>query len=265
MQAAASARRELARMARPARDFDAARYFRGDHGLRFHNVGTQRMRALAREIVRAHRRTWTLGDAVRFADTLLADQYLEAKSVGIEVLARYRKSFTPVLLPTVKRWLAGNRSANWATTDAICGTLLGPLLVDRPQLAGNLAAWTRHANLWVRRASVVALIPAIRTGELLDLLYGNAKVLHADRHDLIQKAVGWALREAGKQDPARLERYLSKTALRSRAQHFVTRLSGSTTANDTGSSPPLAARYNHPITRSPNHEMTRSRADHQIA
>ena len=42
----------------------------------------------------------------------------------------------------------------------------------------------------------------------LDLVYEIAKRLHADREDLIQKAVGWALREAGKTDPARLERYL---------------------------------------------------------
>ena len=36
-----------------------------------------------------------------------------------------------------------------------------------------------------------------------------ARRLHADREDLIQKAVGWMLREAGKADPARLERYLT--------------------------------------------------------
>ena len=39
-------------------------------------------------------------------------------------------------------------------------------------------------------------------------MYEIAKRLHADREDLIQKAVGWVLREAGKTDPARLERYL---------------------------------------------------------
>jgi 3-methyladenine DNA glycosylase AlkD len=62
--------------------------------------------------------------------------------------------------------------------------------------------------MWVRRASVVALIPLMRKGAALDVLYDNAAVLHADREDLIQKAVGWALREAGKADARRLERYL---------------------------------------------------------
>ena len=39
-------------------------------------------------------------------------------------------------------------------------------------------------------------------------MYAIARRLHADREDLIQKAVGWALREAGKTDMPRLERYL---------------------------------------------------------
>jgi 3-methyladenine DNA glycosylase AlkD len=57
-------------------------------------------------------------------------------------------------------------------------------------------------------SSGVALIPLARKGQALDLLYANAKRLHTDPEDLIQKAVGWALREAGKADSARLERYL---------------------------------------------------------
>ena len=36
----------------------------------------------------------------------------------------------------------------------------------------------------------------------------EARALHPDREDLIHKAVGWLLREAGKRDPVRLERYL---------------------------------------------------------
>ena len=45
--AAAEARRAIERLARPAGDFDASRYFRGRHGLGFYNTGTGPMRALA--------------------------------------------------------------------------------------------------------------------------------------------------------------------------------------------------------------------------
>jgi hypothetical protein len=198
----------LRAMARPAGSFDAARYFRGDHGLRFYNAGTQPVRALARDIYLANRERWTVDDATRFAGELMRDPYLETKGIGIEVVARYRRSFAPRLLPAWKRWLADDLSANWATTDAICGMLIGPLLADRPVLLEEMRAWARHRNMWVRRASAVALIPAMRRGLALDIAFDVARMLHADQEDLIQKAVGWMLREAGKQDSDCLERYL---------------------------------------------------------
>ena len=195
-------------MARPAGTFDAARYFRGDHGLRFHNVGATRVRALARSIHETHRGTWSIDDAQRLADTLIADPYLETKSVGIEIVARYRRSFEPRHLAHWKRWLAGNHSANWATTDGICGTLIGPLLAAHPSLIAKMPGWARHRNLWVRRASIVSLIVPMRDGLGVAVAYEIARILHPDDADLIHKAVGWALREAGKRDRARLERHL---------------------------------------------------------
>jgi len=205
--------RALKRLARPpaaAGGFDASRYFRGEVDLGFYNVGTRPVRALAREIAESNRARWTIGHAAAFAESLITDRYLEVKAVGIEVMARYRRSFTPRLLPVWKRWLARNHAANWATTDAICGSLIGPLLVRYPELAEPVRGWSRDRNMWVRRASAVALIPSVRRGAALDIAYGVAHALHGDTEDLIQKAVGWLLREAGKSDAARLERYLRK-------------------------------------------------------
>src|SRR4051812_31755086 len=97
LQAARAAKRELARLARPAGDFDPSRYFRGPGDLAFYNVGTSAMRALARSIHRVHRLHWSIDEAVAFADDLITDRHLEVKSVGIEVVARYRRDFTPRL------------------------------------------------------------------------------------------------------------------------------------------------------------------------
>ncbi|HVZ19916.1 MAG TPA: DNA alkylation repair protein [Vicinamibacterales bacterium] len=203
-----AAKRELTKLARPTAGFDASRYFRGDHGLGFYNAGSGHVRALSREIYRAQRDRWTLRDALSFADALMPDRYLEAKAVGIEVVARYRTDFTPQVLRRCKRWLAKNHSANWATTDEICGEIIGPLLTRHPALIPQLRAWAAHRSLWVRRASIVGLLKAMRVGGTIDQVYATAKRLHGDPHDLIHKAVGWALREAGKVDAARLDRYL---------------------------------------------------------
>ena len=195
-------------MARPSGAFDASRYFRGTDDLGFYNVGTSHVRAMAREIYRTHRDEWSIRDAVSFANPLLRDRYLEVKCVGIELMARYSRSFTPRLLPVWKRWLSKNYSSNWATTDGICGMLIGPLLVKYPELVRQVSAWAHDRNMWVRRASAVSLIPSVRKGIALDVAYRVARTLHADDEDLIQKAVGWMLREAGKPDMRRLERYL---------------------------------------------------------
>jgi 3-methyladenine DNA glycosylase AlkD len=216
-------------MGRPAGDFDSSRYFRGPVNFGFYNVGTAAVRTLARSIHAEHKADWSIDDAMVFADTLILDRHLEAKALGIEVVARYRRDFTPRLLSAWKRWLAGNHSANWATTDAMCGVLIGPLLLQRPELRPRLRAWSGDRNMWVRRASIVGLIQCARRGESLDLVYGIARRLHADGEDLIQKAVGWSLREAGKTDMPRLERYLRangpaipRTTLRYAIERFPT-------------------------------------------
>ena len=93
------------------------------------------MRAMAKSIYRAHRDVWSVDDALAFADALIVDRHLEVKGLGIEVMACYRSSFVPRLLPRWKRWLARGYSSNWATTDALCGSLIGQLLVRYPGAA----------------------------------------------------------------------------------------------------------------------------------
>jgi 3-methyladenine DNA glycosylase AlkD len=206
-QTARDARRQLQALARPAGEFDASRYFRGNHRLVFLNVGTPRVRACARAIRQAHA-DWTVDDAMAFADALMRHPELEVKGLAVEVVAGYRRAFRPGLLAAWRRWLVEHRASNWATTDSICGSLIGPLLVAFPPLALRLRSWSRHRNLWVRRAAAVSLIPSVRRGLQLDLAYAIAAELHPDGEDLIHKAVGWLLREAGKTDATRLERYL---------------------------------------------------------
>ena len=195
-------------MARPVGEFNPQRYFRGGTDLCFYNIGTRPMRAYARGIYKNTRDRWAVADAMELAEALIVDPFLETKAVGIEVLSCFRRHFTPSLLPAWKRWLSKNYSSNWATTDTICGELIGPLLVKHPVVAPSLRAWSKDRNMWVRRASIVGLIPLIRKSQGLDLLYEIAQTLHPDQEDLIQKAVGWALREAGKIDSKRLEDYL---------------------------------------------------------
>ena len=76
---AAEVRRELARLGRDAGSFDARRYLRSSDGLGFRNVGTGRMRELARRVYR-DRDAWSVDEALAFADILIRE--LIQKAVG---------------------------------------------------------------------------------------------------------------------------------------------------------------------------------------
>ena len=136
------------------------------------------------------------------------EQALELKGAGIETLACFRRQFQPSLLTVAKRWLAGDLAANWATTDSLCGSVISPLLHAYPELIPQVASWVTHRNLWVRRASAVSFVRLASRGTCLDTAYAVADALRPDPNDLIHKAAGWLLREAGRTDAARLERYL---------------------------------------------------------
>jgi 3-methyladenine DNA glycosylase AlkD len=81
--------------------------------------------------------------------------------------------------------------------------------------------------MWLRRAAAVALTRPARHGLLLDEAYEVARSLLGDEEDLIHKATGWLLRDAGVTDKKRLRAFLlecgpavPRTALRYAIEHF---------------------------------------------
>lgn len=185
-------------------------YFKRDENVRFFGVALPEVRRVARDAWLTHRRVWDVRTAIRFCDALIRRPELEAKSVGIMVLGRWRRDFPRGLFATVRRWLAAGDAASWAAVDLLAPTLLTPLIEREPALLASLEGWTRARSLWVRRAAAVAVIPLARHGRALDVAYRVALALRDDEHDLIHKATGWLLREAGKTDMPRLERFLRR-------------------------------------------------------
>jgi 3-methyladenine DNA glycosylase AlkD len=114
---------------------------------------------------------------------------------------------------------------NWDLVDISCGPIVGGYLLDRDR--SPLYELARSDLLWDRRIAMVGSQRFLRRGETSDL-YRLAEILLSDRQDLIQKAVGWSLREAGKRVDANglrrfLDQYASimpRTALRYAIEHF---------------------------------------------
>ncbi|MBR6868687.1 MAG: DNA alkylation repair protein [Bacteroidales bacterium] len=95
---------------------------------------------------------------------------------------------------------------NWDLVDLSCYPLLGVWLLDKDRsLLYDLA---RKGNtLWEQRIGIVSTMTFIRHGQLDDT-FAIADILLHHPHDLIHKAVGWLLREAGKRDEAALKAWL---------------------------------------------------------
>src|SRR5690606_13793775 len=66
-------------------------------------------------------------------------------------------------------------------------------------------------NIWERRIAMVSTWEFIRNNQLQDT-FAIAEILLGDTHDLIHKAVGWMLREAGKKNEASLKEFLDRHA-----------------------------------------------------
>ena len=102
---------------------------------------------------------------------------------------------------------------NWDLVDLSCYPLLGVWLLDKDRtllydLAGN------GKTIWEQRIGIVSTMTFVRAGQLDDTFAIAELFLNENEHlhDLLEKAVGWLLREAGKRDSERLANWLSPRA-----------------------------------------------------
>ena len=99
-----------------------------------------------------------------------------------------------------------DRINNWDLVDLSCYPLLGVWLLDKDRkLLYDLARDGK--TIWEQRIGIVSTMTFIRHGQLQDT-FDIADLLLHHPHDLIHKAVGWLLREAGKRDKEALVKYL---------------------------------------------------------
>ena len=113
---------------------------------------------------------------------------------------------------------------NWDLVDLSSHHIIGEYLLDKPK--DILFELARSKNFWERRISLISTFAFIRDGKL-DISLELAEILVDDKHDLIQKALGWMLREIGKKDLETEETFLKKyykqmrrTALRYAIEKF---------------------------------------------
>ncbi|MBI5133242.1 MAG: DNA alkylation repair protein [Thaumarchaeota archaeon] len=96
---------------------------------------------------------------------------------------------------------------NWDLVDLSADKIVGAYLSDEPK--DILYTLSRSENLWERRIAIISTFHFIKNNEFGEALK-ISKILLQDKHDLIQKAVGWMLREVGKRSFSTEEAFLKE-------------------------------------------------------
>jgi hypothetical protein len=146
-------------------------------------------------------------------ETLLESPIHEVRVGGVSIMdwqARSKKTAEARRQALFDLYLRRHdRINNWDLVDRAAPHVIGRYLSDKPRdILYDLA---RSDNVWERRTAIVSSGYFIRQGDVTDS-FELAKILRHDDHDLIQKATGWMLREAGKKEPQQLLRFLEQHA-----------------------------------------------------
>jgi len=212
----------LRELADPVRAAGAARFFKtgpGEYGEgdRFLGITVPVQRGVARAF-----RQLPLPEVTR----LLASPVHEDRFVALEILVmQYERGDDAARARVFRFYLAHTQGINnWDLVDTSARYIVGAHLFDRPR--ARVFRLARSKNLWERRIAMVATHDWISRGDVGDA-YAVAEMLLDDRHDLMHKAVGWMLREAGVRDRPGLLTFirahyarLPRTALRYAIEHL---------------------------------------------
>ena len=141
---------------------------------------------------------------------LIQSKYHEERFLGLIILVnKYSKTKDKKTINQLyKIYISSFKYINnWDLVDVTCPHVTGKYLIDKDR--SILYKWAKSDDLWTKRIAIVSTFSFIRQNDLEDT-FKIAEILLQDKHDLIHKAVGWMLREAGKRDLEKEEIFLKK-------------------------------------------------------
>jgi len=196
----------LAARGTPDRAEGAKAYLKSE--LEFFGVDAKGIRTTAREVCERHP---GLGhdDLVRLVRELWRRGCFDTRAVAIGLLERRPDLLGDDDLELVEELL--RQSETWALVDWLCTKVAAPLVESEPDLKRTLTTWARDDDFWLRRSSMLALLPALRRGGGdFELFARLASEMVQEKEFFIRKAIGWVLRDASKKRPELAYDFLSK-------------------------------------------------------
>lgn len=180
---------------------------------------TGEMRKVATRFRRAIAKEMGHDFLIQVADHLFRGRVLEEKIFAVLMLEKCTADCGDVEFVLFEQWL--DRLTTWADHDGLVHSLIAPLVVAKPARKAKPFVWAKSKNRWHRRAACVAFIQGTRKRLFFPEIVRLSNILLDDDDDMVQKGLGWLLRETAKADPKRTIPYLMK--IRSRAPRLVLR------------------------------------------
>ena len=187
--------------------------------IKSHGWYTAALRKAATQARRSMALEHGMNFVVQVADKLFSGRNLEEKIFAVFLLEKQTQQFGDDEFQLFVSWL--DRVSSWADHDALAHDLLAPMVVDKPPRCREVYLWAKSTNRWRRRAACVALIRGIRQQLFFPEITRLSNQLLGDEDDMVQKGLGWLLRETAKADPKRTVPYLMK--IRKKAPRLVLR------------------------------------------
>jgi 3-methyladenine DNA glycosylase AlkD len=176
--------------------------------IKSHGWYTAELRRAAVEVRREVRRDYGLDFLIDVADQLFSGSVLEEKVAAVFLLEKLDREFGEREFKRFDSWL--DRISSWADHDALVHDLIAPMIVSKPGRARIVFRWAKSPNRWRRRAACVALVRGARAKMFFSEITRLSDLLVSDEDDMVQKGLGWLLRETAKFDRKRTVRYLTK-------------------------------------------------------
>jgi 3-methyladenine DNA glycosylase AlkD len=187
--------------------------------IKSHGWYTADLRQAARRFRRDLRKEFGLDFLLKIADELFSGTVLEEKIAAVFLLEKLDPDFGDREFNLFELWL--DRISSWADHDGLVHCLISPMVAAKPARVNNVFRWSKSPNRWRRRAACVALIRGARAKMFFPEITKLSDTLLLDEDDMVQKGLGWLLRETAKFDVKRTVPYLMK--IRKRAPRLVLR------------------------------------------
>jgi len=187
--------------------------------IKSHGWYTAALRKAARQARKEVLRQFDLTYLVHLADELFTGSVLEEKVFAVFLLEKLTDGLNDAEFGRFESWLG--RISSWADHDGLLQYLIGPMIVAKPSRRVRVFRWAKSKDRWHRRAACVALIQGTRRRMFFPEIKRLSNSLLSDEHDMVQKGLGWLLRETAKADATRTVPYLM--SIRERAPRLVLR------------------------------------------